>query len=87
MVNDEYASQGVTFNDPQAFDYSEGPGAIPGFAHSGNVAVEPCVGAELCAEPVRATFTSAQRRVGVWVGILESARRTARCPVDRVQRD
>ncbi len=68
VVNDDYASQGVTFNDPQAFDYSEGPGAIPGFAHSGNVAVEPCVGAELCAEPVRATFTSAQRRVGVWVG-------------------
>ena len=86
MVNDDYASQGVTFNDPQAFDYSEGPGAIPGFAHSGNVAVEPCVGAELCAEPVRATFTSAQRRSASGSG-TESARRTARCPVDRLQRD
>lgn len=67
-VNNQYNSQGVTFNDPSAFDYSNGPGAIPGFAHSGTVAVEPCVGVEFCTSPVRVTFTAAQQSVRVWVG-------------------
>ena len=66
-VVSQYSGQGVTFNDLDAFDYSK-PTPIPGFAHSGTVAVEPCVGAENCTAPVRATFTVPQRRVGAWVG-------------------
>jgi hypothetical protein len=61
-VNVQYSGQGVTFNNPSAFDYG------PGFAHSGTVAVEPCFGQEFCTSPVRADFTTAQRTVGVWVG-------------------
>jgi hypothetical protein len=61
-VNSQYSGQGVTFNNPSALDYGGG------FAHSGTVAVEPCVGQEFCASPVRADFTAPQRTVGVWVG-------------------
>lgn len=68
IVNDRYGNLGVTFNNPEAFDYSEGPFAIPNFAHSPNVAVEPCVGVEFCSSPVRALFTAPQERVTVWVG-------------------
>src|SRR4051795_3561530 len=41
-VNIQYTNLGVTFNNPSAFDYGSG------FAHSGTVAVEPCVGQEFC---------------------------------------
>ena len=41
-VTDQYASRGVTFNGPQALDYSRGKLQIPGFAHSGTKAIEPC---------------------------------------------
>ena len=68
-VNAQYNAQGVTFNNPSAFDYSQGTGAIPGFAHSGNAAVEPCAGIEFCRTPVTVTFTAAQKSVRVWVGI------------------
>jgi hypothetical protein len=68
IVNVRYSNLGVTFNDPEAFDYSEGPFAIPNFAHSPNVAVEPCVGAEFCSSPVRALFTAPQESVGIWAG-------------------
>lgn len=68
-VNTQYNARGVTLNNPSAFDYSQGAGAIPGFAHSGNAAVEPCVGLELCTTPVTATFTAAQQSVRVWVGV------------------
>jgi hypothetical protein len=67
-VNSQYAAEGVTFNELSAIDYSKGPLALPGFAHSGTVAVEPCFGAEFCTQPVAATFTAAQRMVRVWVG-------------------
>ena len=67
-VNVQYASQGVTFNDLDAFDYSKGSFAIPGFAHTPNVAVEPCFAIEFCTAPVRATFTAAQSSVSVRVG-------------------
>ena len=67
-VNSQFAAQGVTFNNVSAIDYSKGPSALPGFAHSGTVAVEQCVGVEFCKEPVTATFTAAQQRVEVWVG-------------------
>lgn len=67
-VNVQYSGQGVTFNDPSAFDYSAGPLAIPNFAHSPEVAVEPCVATEFCTTPVRASFTAGQEYVRVWVG-------------------
>ena len=58
----------MTFNDPNAFDYAK-PTAIPGFAHSGTIGVEPCPPvAEFCTAKLVATFTSPQRDVGVWVG-------------------
>ncbi|HEX9316960.1 MAG TPA: hypothetical protein VN986_02025 [Actinomycetota bacterium] len=41
-VTDQYASRGVTFNGPPALDYSRGQPTIPGFAHSGTKAIEPC---------------------------------------------
>ena len=63
----QYNGQGATFNDLSAFDYSK-PTAIPGFAHSGTVAVEPCAGVEFCTAPARADFTTPQRTVGAWVG-------------------
>lgn len=68
VVSSQYASQGVTFNNLSAIDYSKGAAAIPGFARSGNVAVEPCVGVEFCTAPVRATFAKPQRVVAVTVG-------------------
>src|SRR3954454_12620736 len=61
-VNVQYQSQGVTFNNPEAFTYP------PGFAHSGQVGVERCFGVEFCQAPVRADFTTAQNTAGVWVG-------------------
>lgn len=67
-VNSQYAGQGVTFNDLKAIDYAKSPGAIPGFAHSGTVAVESCVGVEFCTTPIRGTFNTPQQRVKVWVG-------------------
>ena len=60
-VNTQYAPQGVTFNNVTAIDYSKGQFALPGFAHSGNVAVEQCVGSEFCTTPVTASFTAPQR--------------------------
>jgi hypothetical protein len=61
-VNTFYNGQGVTFNNPSAFDYGGG------FAHSGVVGVEPCVGQEFCSSPVRVDFTTGQTSVGAWVG-------------------
>jgi IPT/TIG domain len=67
-VSSQYASQGVTFNSLSAIDYAKGTSPLPGFARSGTVGVEPCVGVELCTIPVRATFSAAKRLVRVWVG-------------------
>ncbi len=66
-VNTQYTDQGVTFNNPEAFDFSK-PTAIPNHAHSGTVAVEPCVAIEFCTAPVAATFTAPQQHVKAWVG-------------------
>ena len=66
-VTAQYAGQGVTFNSPSAIDYSKGA-AIPGFARSGTVAIEHCVGVEFCTTPIRATFSAPQRLVRVYVG-------------------
>src|SRR5881394_626929 len=66
-VNAQYASQGVSFNDVTAIDYSQQPFGA-GFAHSGTVAVEQCFAAEFCSSPVAASFTAGQRSVRVWVG-------------------
>jgi hypothetical protein len=68
VVNSQYAQQGVTFNDLSAIDYSKGGSPLPGFAHSGTVAVESCVGVELCTKPIQATFSAPQKLVRVWVG-------------------
>ena len=61
-VNVQYQSRGVTFNNPEAFTYPSG------FAHSGQVGVEPCVAVEFCMAPVRADFTTPQNTAGAWVG-------------------
>jgi hypothetical protein len=66
-VTSQYAAQ-ATFNAPSAIDYSKGPSAIPDFARSGTVAVEQCVGIELCTTPIQATFNNPQALVRVWVG-------------------
>ena len=67
-VTNQYAALGVTFSNATVLDYSVGPLAIPGFAHSGTKAVEPCYAEEFCYAPVRIDFTAAQARVKVWVG-------------------
>jgi hypothetical protein len=66
-LNTQYSAQGVTFNDVSAIDYSQAPFPA-GFAHSGSVGVEQCVGVEFCSSPIAASFTSGQERVKVWVG-------------------
>src|SRR5205814_678249 len=68
VVTSQYALQGVTFNSVSAIDYSKGPAAIPGFARSGTIGIEQCVGVEFCTTPIRVTFASAQALVRVWVG-------------------
>ena len=64
-VRGQYAGKGIVFNDPTVLDYSK---AIPGFAHSGSKAIEPCYSGEFCTTPIRMTFTTAQSRVKLWVG-------------------
>jgi hypothetical protein len=79
VVNDEYAGQGVTFNNPKAFTYAPGTNQpIPGFAHSGTVAIEQCFAIEFCTSPIEATVTSPQRVARVFVG----ASFPAQSPVD-----
>ncbi len=72
IVNTQYANsqnnQGVVFPDLRAYDYSKTPGAIPGFPHSGNVAVENCFATEFCLDPLSARFTTGQNLVRAWVG-------------------
>jgi hypothetical protein len=68
-VSQAYANLGVFFNGPVAIDFSRGPSAIPGFAHSGTKAIEACAGrAEFCTTPIDISFAAGQRSVGVWVG-------------------
>jgi hypothetical protein len=66
-LKNQLAASGVLFQNATAVDYSLGL-PIPGFAHSGNIAVEMCYGVEFCAQPMTITFTTAERRVKVWVG-------------------
>lgn len=66
-VTNQYALQGVTFNSPVAIDFSKGT-AIPGFAHSGTIAIEQCYAAEFCKTPIEIKFDQGQARVKVWVG-------------------
>lgn len=66
-VTNQYAPQGVTFNSPVAIDFSKGT-AIPGFAHSGTIAIEQCYAAEFCTSPIEIKFSQGQARVKVWVG-------------------
>jgi IPT/TIG domain len=68
-VTGQYASQGVKFNDLSAIDYAKGFGPLPGFARSGSIGLEGCIGVELCTVPLRGTFSSPRRLVRVWVGI------------------
>jgi hypothetical protein len=66
-VTNQYSAQGVTFNSPKAIDFSKGI-PIPGFAHSGSIAIEQCYSAEFCSTPIEMKFNNAQSRVKVWVG-------------------
>jgi hypothetical protein len=66
-VTNQYASNGVTFNGPVAIDFSKG-NSIPGFAHSGTIAIEQCYAAEFCTAPIEINFNQGQSRVKVWVG-------------------
>lgn len=66
-VTNQYVSQGVTFNSPVAIDFSKGI-AIPGFAHSGTIAIEQCYSQEFCTVPIEIRFSQGQARVKVWVG-------------------
>ena len=66
----QYAEKGISFNRPTALDYSKGdrPDIYQGFAHSGTKAIEQCYSKEFCSVPTKINFTSAQKRVKVWVG-------------------
>jgi hypothetical protein len=68
-VGPQYAALGVTFNSVQAMDFSQRLPQVPNFAHSGTRAVEQCFAAEFCSSPIAASFTAAQSRVKVWVGL------------------
>ena len=62
IVNVQYASQGVTFNDIEVYNN-------PAVARSQpNVAETPCFAAELCQGPIVARFTTGQDRVRVFAG-------------------
>jgi hypothetical protein len=63
-VSNQYANLGVLFNQPRILNYQ----SMPGFAHSGTKAIEQCYATEFCNVPFEMSFTSAQRRVKVWVG-------------------
>lgn len=67
-VTTQYVSQGVTFTNASAVDYGKGGPAYAGFARSGTVGVEPCVGVEFCTSAFRASFSASQIAAGVWVG-------------------
>ncbi len=65
QLTNQYANLGVTFNQPTLLNYSY----MAGFAHSGTKGIEQCYAAEFCSAPIDMNFTTAQRRVKVWVGI------------------
>ncbi len=67
-VTDQYASKDVTFSGARAVDYSKGM-PIPGFAHSGTIAIEACYGAELCTDPIEMVFNNPVSYINFWVGI------------------
>ncbi len=68
VVTDQYASLGVTFNNPKALDFSGGTFGDPSFVHSGSNAIQQCYSEEFCDTPLIVTFDEPQRRVKVWVG-------------------
>lgn len=67
-VTNQYASQGVLFDNTTAQDYT----FLPGFCHSGTRAVSSCYGVEFCNSPVGVSFTVGQTRVKLWIGIFNS---------------
>jgi hypothetical protein len=67
-VTNQYSARGVTFNNARAIDYSKGM-PIPGFAHSGNIALEACYGSEFCTAPIEIDFNQPQSFVKVWTGV------------------
>jgi hypothetical protein len=72
VVSDQYAVQGVTFNDPLVLDYAGGSFGDPNFLHSGSNAIQQCYSQEGCDTPLVMTFAEPQRRVKVWVGFWDS---------------
>ncbi len=67
-VTNQYASKDVTFSGARAIDYSKGE-AIPGFAHSGTIALAACYGPEFCTDPIEMVFNQPHLSVTVLVGI------------------
>jgi hypothetical protein len=67
VVKNQFQADGIIFQNASALDYSQGI-PIPNFAHSGTKAIEVCRAAEFCTAPLELTFTTAQRRVKLWVG-------------------
>ena len=66
-LTNQYASLGITFNNPTVRSYQH----LPGFAHSGVKGIEQCFAAEFCNAPIDISFTSGQRHVKVWVGYAD----------------
>ncbi|HEY3411855.1 MAG TPA: PKD domain-containing protein [Armatimonadota bacterium] len=69
QVTNQYASLGVIFSNATDINFDTGQIQIPGFAHSGIRAVEPCFAAEFCNSPMSISFTAGQARVKAWVGL------------------
>jgi hypothetical protein len=67
VLTNQYASQGVTFNNPVVIDFSHGT-PIPNFASSGVKAIEQCYYRPDCYTPIAMNFTAAQQRMRVWFG-------------------
>jgi hypothetical protein len=64
-LTNQFAHLGVTFNHMTVITYPH----LPGFTRSGVKAAEQYYAQEFCTAPIEMSFTSAQRRVKLWVGL------------------
>ena len=70
FVTNQYADRGIIFNGPAALDYSQSLVIeSPDFAHSGTNAIQVCYAVEFCRDFIEMSFTAAQTRVKVWIGV------------------
>ena len=66
LIFNQYANLGVIFHGSSVRAFSQ----LPGFAHSGAKAVQPCPFAtEFCIAPITLSFTAPQNHVKVWFGL------------------